>query len=43
MLLSNIWNLGVKELRSLGRDPILAGLIVYAFTFAIYVVAHALP
>ena len=43
MLLSNIWNLGIKELRSLGRDPILAGLIVYAFTFAIYVAATALP
>lgn len=43
MLLSNIWNLGVKELRSLGRDPILAGLIIYAFTLAIYVAAMALP
>jgi ABC-2 type transport system permease protein len=40
---SNILHLGVKELRSLVRDPLLLALIVYAFTFAIYSGATALP
>ena len=31
---ANIAHLGVKELRSLGRDPVLLVLILYAFTFA---------
>lgn len=39
----NILHLGVKELRSLARDPILLALIVYAFTFAIYAASTALP
>jgi ABC-2 type transport system permease protein len=34
--LSNIWNLGVKELRSLSRDIVLLGLVIYAFSLAIY-------
>jgi len=37
--LSNVFRLGVKELHSLGRDPVLAVLILYTFTFAIYTVA----
>ena len=36
-------NLGVKELISLWRDPILIGLILYAFTVAIYSAAMSLP
>jgi ABC-2 type transport system permease protein len=40
---SNILHLGVKELRSLARDPFMLGLIVYAFTLAIYSGATALP
>jgi hypothetical protein len=32
----NIFHLGIKELRSLLRDPIMLVLIVYAFTLAIY-------
>lgn len=36
--LSNIWQLSVKELRSIRADPILVIFIVYAFTFAIYAV-----
>jgi ABC-2 type transport system permease protein len=40
---SNILHLGVKELRSLVRDPLMLVLIVYAFTFAIYSPATALP
>ncbi len=38
-LLSNIWHLGVKELRSLRTDPVLLALIVYTFTFAVYSVS----
>ncbi|QIE54221.1 ABC transporter permease [Pikeienuella piscinae] len=37
---SNILRLGVKELYSLARDPVLLLLIVYTFTVAIYSVAH---
>lgn len=43
MRLANIFNLGVKELRSLMRDPIMLVLIVYAFTVAIYSAAGAIP
>ena len=43
MRVANIANLGVKELRGLGRDPMLLLLIVYAFTVAIYTAARALP
>lgn len=38
-VLSNIFRLGIKELYSLLRDPVLMVLILYAFTAAIYVVA----
>ena len=37
---ANIFRLGVKEIYSLLRDPVLMGLIVYSFTFAIYTVAN---
>ncbi len=43
MRLANIWNLGVKELRGLLRDPMLLVLIVYAFTFSIHTAAKAMP
>ena len=43
MRTSNILNLGIKELRSLARDPVMLVLIVYAFTFAIYTAATAMP
>lgn len=36
---SNIFRLGVKELRSLAADPILLLLVAYMFSFAIYAVA----
>lgn len=36
---SNIFRLGLKELRSLRADPILLMLIVYVFSFAVYAVA----
>ncbi|NLC71246.1 MAG: ABC transporter permease [Desulfuromonadaceae bacterium] len=43
MRLSHIWNLGIKELRSLGRDPMLLFLIVYVFTAGVYSRATAMP
>lgn len=43
MRFANIFHLGVKELRSLLRDPVMLFLIVYAFTFAIYTAATAMP
>lgn len=38
-LLRNVWRLGVKELSSLRRDPVLVLLIVYAFSLGVYSVA----
>jgi ABC-2 type transport system permease protein len=43
MRLANIFNLGVKELRSLVRDPIMLVLIAYAFTVAVYTAASTIP
>lgn len=39
----NIFHLGIKELRSLARDPIMLFLIVWAFSVAIYTAATAMP
>ena len=41
--LRNIAHLGIKELRSLLRDPIMLVLIVYSFSFSIYTAATAMP
>jgi ABC-2 type transport system permease protein len=41
--IDNILNLGIKELRSLGRDPVMLALIVYAFTFWTYTAATVMP
>lgn len=41
--LSNVLQLGIKELRSLYRDPALLLLIVYAFTLGIYSSATGVP
>jgi ABC-2 type transport system permease protein len=41
--LSNILQLGIKELRSLYRDPALLLLILYAFTLGIYSSATGVP
>ncbi|WP_018717057.1 ABC transporter permease [Arhodomonas aquaeolei] len=43
MRAENVFRLGVKELRSLVRDPIMLALIAYAFTLAIYTAATAMP
>jgi len=37
--LKNVFRLGVKELNSLRRDPVLVFLIAFTFTFAVYTVA----
>lgn len=41
--LGNILQLGIKELRSLARDPALVLLIIYAFSLSIYSSATAMP
>lgn len=41
--LANIFHLGVKEFRSLYRDPAMLVLILWAFSLGIYVAAHAQP
>jgi ABC-2 type transport system permease protein len=41
--LRNIFNLGLKELRSLARDKVMLLLILYAFTGAIYEAAATIP
>ncbi|PWB83469.1 MAG: hypothetical protein C3F11_06420 [Methylocystaceae bacterium] len=43
MRIASILRLGVKELRSLARDPMMLMLIGYAFTFSIYEHATAMP
>ena len=43
MRAANVLHLGLKELRSLLRDPIMIVLIVFAFTFAIYSAGTAMP
>ena len=40
---TNIYRLGVKELWSLARDPVMLVLIGYTFTVSIYVAATAMP
>ena len=39
--LSNIFWLGTKELRSFFRDFVLLGLVIYTFSFAVYVQGHS--
>lgn len=43
MSLRNIWNLGIKELRGLLRDPIMLVLIVYSFSLSVYTSTRAMP
>jgi ABC-2 type transport system permease protein len=40
---ANIYRLGIKELWSLVRDPMMLALIAYTFTVSIYVAATAMP
>lgn len=41
--LKNIFRLGVKELQGLFRDYLLIGLIIYSFSFGVYVSYQATP
>lgn len=43
MRLRNLWNLGLKELRGLWRDPVMLLLIVYSFSLSIYTESKAMP
>jgi len=43
MKLRNVWNLGIKELRGLWRDPIMLVLIVYSFSLSVYTTARSTP
>ena len=43
MRISNILQLGIKELRGLLRDGVMLVLIAYSFTISIYTAATALP
>jgi ABC-2 type transport system permease protein len=43
MRIANVFNLGIKELRGLLRDPVLLFLMIYAFTLDIYAGATAMP
>ncbi|EMV8752341.1 ABC transporter permease [Escherichia coli] len=40
---SNIWQLGIKELWSLWRDPVMLLLIFFSFTVMVYTAASAIP
>ena len=40
---SNIWQLGIKELWSLRRDPTMLVLIAYVFTAGVYSASTAMP
>lgn len=42
MRLGNIFHLGIKELRSLSRDVVMVILILYAFSFSVFMAATAL-
>ncbi len=41
--LGTIWRLGVKELWSLWRDPVMLVLIAFSFTVSVYTAATAVP
>ena len=41
--LANTWHLGIKELRSLWRDPTMLVLIIYVFTVGVYSGSTQLP
>ncbi len=41
--IKNIFELGIKELRGLWRDPLMMGVIVYTFTLGVYLAATATP
>ncbi len=43
MRMGNVYRLGIKELWSLARDPIMLGLVAFAFTVSVYTGSTAMP
>lgn len=43
MRMANVVELGIKEWRSLWRDPLMLILIIYAFSASIYIATTAMP
>ncbi len=43
MRLGAILHLGIKELRSLARDPVMVALIFFTFTFGVYSASKSMP
>lgn len=43
MRIRHVLHLGIKELRGLVRDPLLAFLVLYAFTVDVYVSSNSMP
>ena len=43
MRIANVVQLGIKELRGLGRDHVMVFLVLYVFTFAVYTQATVSP
>lgn len=43
LMMRNVWNLGVKELRSLWRDRLLLLFVIWAFSGALYTAAKSAP
>lgn len=43
MRIANVMQLGIKEWRSLWRDPLMLILIVYAFSVSVYIATTAMP
>lgn len=43
MQLKTVWNLGVKELRGLLRDPVMLVLILYSFSLSVWTTSNASP
>ncbi|MBB5214455.1 ABC transporter permease [Parapusillimonas granuli] len=41
--MATIWRLGIKELWSLWRDPVMLALIAFSFTVSVYTAATAVP
>lgn len=43
MNLKTVWNLGIKELRGLLRDPVMLVLIAYSFSLSVWTMANSQP
>ena len=43
LFFKNVFQLGLKELRGLWRDPVMMILIIYSFSFSVYTESKAMP